>query len=48
MILAVRDIFTKKIVRASPHFFNTESEIQTVVDAIKKSLVTFLVLQLPS
>jgi cysteine desulfurase/selenocysteine lyase len=37
MILAVRDIFTKKIVRASPHFFNTESEIQTVVDAIKKA-----------
>jgi cysteine desulfurase / selenocysteine lyase len=37
MILAVRDIFTKKIVRVSPHFFNTESEIQTVVDAIKRS-----------
>ena len=37
MILAVRDIFTKKIVRASPHFFNTESEIHTVVDAIKKA-----------
>ena len=37
MILAVRDIFTKKIVRASPHFFNTESEIQTIVDAIKKA-----------
>jgi cysteine desulfurase / selenocysteine lyase len=37
MILAVRDIFTKKIVRASPHFFNTESEIQTVVDAIKRA-----------
>ena len=36
MILAVRDIFTKKIVRASPHFFNTESEIQTVVNAIKR------------
>ena len=36
MILAVRDIFTKKIVRASPHFFNTESEIQAVVDAIKR------------
>src|ERR1700687_106670 len=36
MILAVRDIFTKKIVRASPHFFNTESEIQTVVDTIKR------------
>ena len=36
MILAVRDIFTKKIVRASPHFFNTEAEILAVVDAIKK------------
>ena len=36
MILAVRDIFTKKIVRASPHFFNTESEVQTVSDAIKR------------
>ena len=36
MILAVRDIFTKKIVRASPHFFNTESEIHTIVDAIKR------------
>jgi cysteine desulfurase/selenocysteine lyase len=36
MILAVRDIFSKKIVRASPHFFNTESEIQTVADAIKR------------
>jgi cysteine desulfurase/selenocysteine lyase len=36
MILAVRDIFTKKIVRASPHFFNTESEIQTVANAIKR------------
>jgi cysteine desulfurase/selenocysteine lyase len=36
IILAVRDILTKKIVRASPHFFNTESEIQTVVDAIKR------------
>ena len=36
IILAVRDIFSKKIVRASPHFFNTESEIQTVVDAIKR------------
>lgn len=36
MILAVRDIFSKKVVRASPHFFNTESEIQTVADAIKR------------
>ena len=36
IILAVRDIFSKKVVRASPHFFNTESEIQNVVDVIKK------------
>jgi len=36
MILAVRDIFSKKVVRASPHFFNTESEIQAVADAIKR------------
>jgi len=36
IILAVRDIFSKKIIRASPHFFNTESEIHTVVDAIKR------------
>jgi len=36
IILAVRDIFSKKVVRASPHFFNTESEIQTVVDVIKR------------
>ncbi|MCE2505246.1 MAG: aminotransferase class V-fold PLP-dependent enzyme [Nitrosopumilaceae archaeon] len=36
IILAVREIMEKKIVRASPHFFNTESEIITVIDAIKK------------
>ena len=36
IILAVRDIFSKKVVRISPHFFNTESEIQTVIDAIKR------------
>jgi cysteine desulfurase / selenocysteine lyase len=36
IILAVRDIFSKKVVRASPHFFNTESEIQTVIDVIKR------------
>jgi cysteine desulfurase / selenocysteine lyase len=35
IILAVREIFDKKIIRASPHFFNTESEIIQVVDAIK-------------
>ena len=37
MILAVREIFTQKVIRASMHFFNTESQILKVVDAIKKS-----------
>ncbi|MCV0393346.1 MAG: aminotransferase class V-fold PLP-dependent enzyme [Nitrosopumilus sp.] len=36
IILAVREIMEKKIVRVSPHFFNKESEILQVVDAIKK------------
>ncbi len=36
IVLAVREILDKKIIRVSPHFFNTESEIQTVIDAIKK------------
>ena len=36
IILAVREIYDKKIIRASPHFFNTESEILKVIDAIKK------------
>ena len=36
IILAVREILDKKIVRASPHFFNTEDEIGIVLDAIKK------------
>jgi len=36
IILAVREIIQKKIVRASPHFFNTESQILRVIDAIKK------------
>ena len=36
IILAVREIMDKKIVRASPHFFNNESEILQVIDAIKK------------
>ena len=36
IVLAVREIIEKKIVRASPHFFNTESEMLQVIDAIKK------------
>jgi cysteine desulfurase/selenocysteine lyase len=35
IVLAVREIFEQKIVRISPHFFNTESEILQVIDAIK-------------
>jgi cysteine desulfurase/selenocysteine lyase len=36
IILAVREIMDEKIVRASPHFFNTESQMLEVIDAIKK------------
>ncbi|MDX1595359.1 MAG: aminotransferase class V-fold PLP-dependent enzyme [Nitrosopumilaceae archaeon] len=36
IILAVREIKDKKIIRASPHFYNTDNDIQKVVDAIKK------------
>lgn len=35
IILALREIGDKKIMRASPHFFNTESEILALVEAIK-------------
>ncbi len=35
IVLAVREILEQKIVRASPHFFNTESEILEVINAIK-------------
>jgi len=36
IILAVREIYDKKIIRASPHFFNTEYEIMEIVKAIKQ------------
>ena len=36
IVLAVREIMDKKIVRASPHFFNSESQVLQVVDAIRK------------
>ncbi len=36
IILAVREIIDKKIIRVSPHFFNTESQILDVIDKIKK------------
>lgn len=35
-VLAEREIVDKKIVRASPHFFNTESEMMDLVEEIKK------------
>ena len=36
IVLAVREIEEKKLVRASPHLFNSASEIQKVIDALKK------------
>ncbi len=36
IVLAVREIMEQKIIRASPHFFNTESEILQVINALKK------------
>lgn len=36
IVLAVREIYDKKIIRASPHFFNTESEILKVIDTLKR------------
>jgi cysteine desulfurase/selenocysteine lyase len=36
IILAVREIMKKNIIRVSPHFFNTESDMLKVIDEIKK------------
>ncbi len=36
IILSVREIFDKKILRASPHFFNSEEDIQKVIEEIRK------------
>jgi len=36
IVLTVREIMKKNIVRVSPHFFNNESQILQVIDAIKK------------
>ena len=35
IVLAVREILNLKLVRASPHFFNSAEEIMKVIDAIK-------------
>ena len=39
IILAEREIGLKKIVRASPHFYNTENEITKTINEIKSILV---------
>ena len=36
IVIVVREIVDKKLLRASPHFFNSEEEIQKVVDEIRK------------
>ena len=36
IVLAVREISEKKLVRASPHFFNTESDMLKLVDLLKR------------
>ena len=36
IILAVREIMEQKIIRVSPHFFNTESDLLKVIDELKK------------
>src|SRR6185437_15546312 len=41
IILAEREIGIKKIVRASPHFYNTEEEIIKTTDEIKSILTRF-------
>lgn len=36
IVLAVREILDKKIIRASPHFFNSEEQMCDTINAIKK------------
>ena len=36
IVLAVREIMEQKIIRVSPHFFNTESDLLKVTDELKK------------
>ena len=36
IVLAIREIFEKKIIRVSPHFFNTETEILRIIDELKR------------
>jgi len=34
MVLAVREVLDRRIVRASPHYFNTEAEIDGLLAAL--------------
>lgn len=36
IVLAVREILDRSLVRCSPHFFNTESQIQRTVEAVRR------------
>jgi cysteine desulfurase/selenocysteine lyase len=36
IVLAVREIVDTKIIRVSPHFFNTRAEVLATVEAIRK------------
>jgi cysteine desulfurase/selenocysteine lyase len=36
IILAVRDLISKKVIRASPHFFNNEFEVEAIIKVIKQ------------
>lgn len=36
IIVAAREISDKKVIRVSPHFFNTESDVLALVEALKK------------
>ena len=35
IVIAVREIMDKKLLRISPHFFNTENDIQKLIESIK-------------
>lgn len=36
IVLAQREIYDRKIIRVSPHFFNTENDIQKLIEAVKR------------
>ena len=36
IILAVREISEEKLIRASPHFFNSEEQIEVLINELRK------------